>query len=106
MSATTLKSWVSGRNYPVSEGEKHWAGLIHRPDEGDSRLSFSNLIEAHVLLALRKQYRVKMREIRTALEYAQARYKISRVLLSPQLRATAGNIFLDYLNELTNLGKG
>ena len=106
MSNTTLKSWVSGRNYLVAGGEKHWAGLIHRPDEGDPRLSFSNLIEAHVLLALRKQYRVKIKEVRTALDYAQSRYDIARVLLSPQLRAAQGNVFLEHLNELTNLGKG
>lgn len=106
MSDTTLKSWVAGRTYPVAGGEKHWAGLIYRPDEKDPGLSFSNLIEAHVLLALRKQYRVKIKEVRTALEYAQDRYNIPRVLLSPQLRATKGNVFLERLNELTNLGKG
>jgi uncharacterized protein (DUF433 family) len=106
MAATTLKSWVAGRDYPVTGGEKHWEGLIHRPDQSDSRLSFSNLIEAHVLLALRTQFRVKIKEVRTALEYAQAKYNIDRVLLSPQLRATRRNVFLQQLNELTNVGKG
>ncbi|HKI05885.1 MAG TPA: DUF433 domain-containing protein [Thermoanaerobaculia bacterium] len=102
----TLKSWVVGRNYPVSGGEKHWAGLIKRPDDADPKLSFSNLIEAHVLLALRKQYGVKMKEIRESLEIAQERFNIPRVLLSPQLRATKGNVFLDQLHQLTNLSKG
>lgn len=106
MSVTTLKSWVAGRDYPVTGGEKHWEGLISRPDPNDSRLSFSNLIEAHVLLALRKQYRVKIKEVRTALDYAQTKYGIERVLLSPQLRATTGNVFISRLNEFTNVGKG
>jgi len=106
MSETTLKSWVAGRSYPVSGGERHWAGLIKRPDDADPRLSFSNLIEAHVLLALRKQYGVKMKEVRESLEVAQAKFEISRVLLSPQLRATKGNVFLKQINRLTNLSKG
>ncbi len=106
MSEATLKSWVAGRNYPVTGGEKYWAGLIHRPDEQDSRLSFSNLIEAHVLLALRRQFRVKMKQVRIALQYAQEELRIDRVLLSPDLRATRENVFLERLDELTNLGQG
>jgi uncharacterized protein (DUF433 family) len=106
MPATTLKSWVSGRTYPTSGGEKEWDGLIDRPVEDDLRLSFSNLIEAHVLLALRKQYRVRMKEIRTALEYTSKKCGIERVLLSPQLRAMKRNLFLQELDELTNVGRG
>jgi uncharacterized protein (DUF433 family) len=106
MSETTLKSWVSGRSYPVVGGERHWEGLINRPDERDPKLSFSNLIEAHVLLALRKQYRVRMWEVRTALEYARETLKIDRILLSPELRVMRGNIFLQRLHELVNVGRG
>lgn len=102
----TLKSWVSGRNYPVTGGEKHWAGLIHRPDENDPRLSFSNLIEAHVLLALRRQYRIRVKEIRAALEYTHDKLGIDRVLLSPELRAMDRNLFIQRMNELTNVGRG
>lgn len=46
MPAATLKTWVSGRSYPVVSGEKRWERLIHRPNRDDSRLSFSNRIEA------------------------------------------------------------
>lgn len=100
MSKATLKSWIAGR------GEKPGSGLIRRPDSKSSDLSFSNLIEAHVLLALRTEYRVRMKEVRTALDYARRKLQIERVLLSPDLRATKGNVFLEKLNELTNLGKG
>ena len=106
MSETTLKSWVSGRSYPVTGGEKHWDALIHRPSAEDSKLSFSNLIEAHVLLALRKQYQVKIRLIRTALGYAREELGIERILLSPELRVLPGNMFLQRLGELINVGQG
>jgi hypothetical protein len=37
MPNTTLKSWVSGRRYPVASEERHWEGLIHRPSAEDPR---------------------------------------------------------------------
>jgi uncharacterized protein (DUF433 family) len=47
-----------------------------------------------------------MREIRTALEYTSEKCGIDRVLLSRQLRAMKGNLFLQELDKLTNVGKG
>jgi uncharacterized protein (DUF433 family) len=106
MPNTTLKSWVSGRRYPVASEERHWEGLIHRPSAEDPRLSFSNLIEAYVLLALRQQYRVKMPEIRTSLRYAQEKLGVERILLSKSLRAMKGNVFLQHLGKLINVSRG
>jgi uncharacterized protein (DUF433 family) len=90
----------------VAAGEKHWEALIHRPAPGDSRLSFSNLIEAHVLTALRKQFRVKMPQVRSALEYAREKLGVDRVLLSKNLRVMKGNVFLEHLGKLINVGRG
>ncbi len=107
MSQNTLKSWVAGRFYPVSGGERHWDSLIQCPSESDSKLSFFNLAEAHVLLAIRRQYRVQMREVRIALEYAREALGIQRILLSPALQVMEGNLFLQRLNELIHVvGKG
>jgi uncharacterized protein (DUF433 family) len=106
MSATTLKSWISGRSYPVSSGERRWEKLIHRPESNDTRLSFSNLIEAHVLAALRKQYQVKMPQVRTSLEYAREKLGVDRILLSKNLRVMTGNVFLQHLGRLINVGRG
>jgi uncharacterized protein (DUF433 family) len=105
MSRGTLKSWVAGRSYPVVSGQRYWEGLIRRPDPADSRLSFSNLIEAHVLNALRTQYRVKMPAVRTALEYAKGALGVDRVLLSQELRVTTGNVFLEHLGKLINVSR-
>ena len=106
MPETTLKNWVSGRTYLVAAGPTFSKPLIERPDRQDSRLSFSNLVEAHVLSALRKQYRVKMDEVRTALEYARQQLGVERVLLSKELRVMIGNVFLQHLDKLINVGKG
>jgi len=106
MSGKTLKSWVTGRSYPAAGGTRRWEGILRRPDANDPKLSFANLIEAHVLLALRRQYGIRMKEIRTALEYARDKWKIERILLSPELRVMQRNLFLERLHELTNIGRG
>jgi len=106
MPESTLANWAAGRTYPSAGGEKFWPALIARPEEGDSRLSFSNLIEAYVLTALRKQYRVKVPVIRTAMDYAEQKLGEKRILLSKELRVTRGNIFLQYLDSLVNVGRG
>lgn len=107
MAETTLKSWVAGRSYPTKKkGATWWENLINRPDPKDPRLSFSNLTEAFVLQALRKQYRVKMREVRIALDYACRKLGVERILLSKDLRVIQGSLFLQRINELVNVGMG
>ncbi len=105
LSAATLRSWVVGRSYPRGEGEAFFEPLIDLPDPSNSRLSFTNLVEAHVLRALRAKHRVPMREVRQALEYAQGKCNIQRLLVSRELRAAPGNLFLDRYGSLINLGK-
>jgi uncharacterized protein (DUF433 family) len=105
MPRSTLSTWVRGRSYPVAKGDQWWENLIIRPDPQDPRLSFSNLIEAYVLNALRKEYLVRMKEVRTALLYAADKWGVTRVLLSEELRVMQGSVFLDRLGSLINLGK-
>jgi uncharacterized protein (DUF433 family) len=107
MPAATLKSWVAGRPYTtLMKGPTWWDNLINRPDPNDPRLSFSNLTEAFVLLALRKQYRVKMPDVRIALDYSKHKLGVNRVLLSKDLRVAQGSLFLQRMSELINVGVG
>jgi uncharacterized protein (DUF433 family) len=105
ISPTTLRSWVVGRPYPTSGGSRYFEPLIASPVADDRRLSFSNLVEAHVLRALRTRHQVPMSAVRTALDYAQSRFKIKRLLLSDELRAGAGAVFLERLDQLIDLGR-
>lgn len=58
ISPTTLRSWVMGRTYPTASGSRYFEPLILRPVPEDPRLSFSNLVEAHVLRSLRTRHEV------------------------------------------------
>lgn len=49
--SATLRSWVVGRAYSTQGGESFFEPLLRLPDVDAGRLSFSNLVEAHVLRA-------------------------------------------------------
>jgi uncharacterized protein (DUF433 family) len=66
-------------------------------------LSFSNLIEAHVLRALRADHGVSVKALRKAVDYAENRLGIERLLLRPELCSDAGQVFLDRYGELIDL---
>lgn len=101
----TLRSWVVGRDYPKRGGVARFRPLIGLPDIDRTELSFANLVEAHVLRALRADHAVSIKDVRSALDFAQKAFGIKRLLLSPSLRTDAGNVFLERYGELINLSK-
>jgi uncharacterized protein (DUF433 family) len=63
----------------------------------------SNLVEADVLRALRTKHGISMADARKAIDDAQNRLGIERLLISPKLKAAAGRMFLDLYSELIEL---
>jgi uncharacterized protein (DUF433 family) len=103
MPPSTLRSWVVGRGYPVESGQGFSEPLIKLPHPESSLLSFVNLVEAHVLLAIRTKHRVPMSAVRKALDYAQEKEGIDRLLIREELRAAPGELFLERYGELLSL---
>lgn len=99
----TLRSWVLGRDYPTVKGSGQFPPLIRPASRRPPLLSFSNMIEAHVLRSLRTEHGVPVKELRTALAYAEKSLGIERLLLRGELRANAGKVFLDRYGELIDL---
>jgi uncharacterized protein (DUF433 family) len=69
----TLRSWVHGRHYPTNAGKKRFEPIILLPDPNLHLLSFTNLIEAHVLDAIRYKHKVPLKNIRDAVNYLRER---------------------------------
>lgn len=66
-------------------------------------MTIYNLVEAHVLRALRTDHGVALAELRAAMDCSQKKLQLPRLLLSPDLRTHAGQVFLDRYAELINL---
>ncbi|MGK2915675.1 MAG: DUF433 domain-containing protein [Porticoccaceae bacterium] len=103
VASTTLRSWVIGRHYPKGAGVAHFRPLIHPAVSQPPTLSFWNLIEAHVLRALRTDHGVSINALRQALDYAEKTLNIDRLLLSSELRTDAGRLLLERYGELIDL---
>jgi uncharacterized protein (DUF433 family) len=103
--AATVRSWVVGRTYPRQDGVGSFEPLIAPADAHGSRLSFYNLVEAHVLRALRTRHAVPLKHVRPAITYAEKELGIQRLLLSEEMQTAGGDIFLDHLGSLINLSK-
>lgn len=69
----TLRSWIRGRKYPTQVGKKQLDPIIQLPDANLSLLSFTNLIEAHILDAIRYHHHVPLENVRRAVKYLQER---------------------------------
>jgi uncharacterized protein (DUF433 family) len=99
----TLRSWVVGRAYPKADGQATFQPLIKPAKRQPLQLSFFNLIEAHVLRALRTDHGVAIGELRKAIAYAERSLNIDRLLPRQELRTHAGQVFLDRYAQLINL---
>ena len=72
-------SWVLGRRYPTAEGHAEFPPLIRPASRRPPLLSFSNLIEAHVLRSLRTEHGVSVKALRSALDHAENALGINRL---------------------------
>jgi uncharacterized protein (DUF433 family) len=99
----TLRAWTFGRAYPTAGGPRHFHPLVRPASRKPRLLSFSNLIEAHVLRSLRTDHGVSLGALRQALSYAERELRIERLLLSQDLCTDAGQLFLDRYGQLINL---
>ncbi len=106
MPSATLRSWTFGRDYETVDGARRFGRLIAPPADPHRRLSFTNLIEAHVLRALRTRHGVAMQDVRRALDHAQEKYGIERLLIHEELEAAPGRLFLDHYGTLIELSQG
>jgi uncharacterized protein (DUF433 family)/DNA-binding transcriptional MerR regulator len=87
----TLRSWTS-------EG-----GIVHPPANG--YVSFSNLLELHVLKAMRRTYNLPLQSIRAALKEVSNHIRSDRPLLDANFATDGIDIFLDADQSLVNLSK-
>lgn len=101
----TLRSWVVGRPYPTATGVRTFPPLLKPAQKSPAVLSFANLVEAHVLRALRTEHGVSVSDLRAALQYAEGELGIENLLLCKDLATEAGRLFLDRYGELIELSK-
>lgn len=101
----TLRSWIAGRLYPVAGTTKRSRPLIHLDDSKKQYLSFINLVEAHVLAAIRRRHGVKLPKVRTALDYVRRQFQIERPLIDQTFQTDGLDLFVERYGYLINASR-
>jgi uncharacterized protein (DUF433 family) len=103
--AATLRSWVAGRKYPTGSGPKFFRPIIQLPDDARAGLSFVNLVEAHVLDAIRRHHQLPLNKIREAIHYLRKHFSSKHPLAEQRFQTDGIDLFVNRLDQLINVTK-
>jgi len=99
----TLRSWVLGRPYPTGRGKRFFRPIIELPDKGKRILSFVNLVEVHVLDALRRAHGVPLSHVRKSVEYLKNRLGSKHPLAQEKFATDGVDLFVERFGQLVNI---
>lgn len=104
MPPSTLRAWCLGQTYhDVRGNEKLFRPLIFLDGENREGLSFLNLVEAHVLAAIRRTHEISLPKTRCALEFVRTRLKTDRPLLETEFQTNGVDLFVKELGRILNV---
>lgn len=96
----TLRSWVRGRYYPTGRGRKFFKPLLELPDPELASLSFVNLVEAHILDAIRREHNIPLPKVRVALDYVKQLFDSRHPLADHKFQTDGAALFVARFGEL------
>lgn len=96
---STVRAWVRGQGV--------FRPLITRPHPALSELSFINVVEVHVLSAIRRVHRVPLQRVRRALDFLQDQLGQQDPLAAVEFHTNGIDLFVRWLDEtdLVNLSQ-
>ena len=101
----TLRSWALGRYYPTESGRQLFRPIFSIPDKKPPLLSFINLIEIHVLDAIRRHHSVSLKKIRIALNYLHQKFPSKHPLADQTFETDGLNLFVQKYGHLINISQ-
>lgn len=102
MPPSTLRSWTIGQTYKY-RGEENWfEPVIEIADPERKYLSFFNLFEAYICDALRRDHKISLGQIRSAIKLIETRLdpQGAHPLLDQRFATVGVNLFIDWYGEL------
>ena len=98
--AATIRSWVYGRSYETKRGKQQFHPLIKLSNPRIKQLSFTNLVEAHVLRAIRVVHGISMDKVRLSLDYLEQELNYNNPLVRAEFRTDGVDLFVKHLGKL------
>ncbi len=107
MGEGALSDWTKPKIRHGRKGE-NFDPLVLLPEQGlaDGRLSFYNAIEAHMLLSMRRRYKVPMLEVRRALKKIRETEPSRHPLAEYSFQKKGKHLFLETIGENIDMSQG
>jgi uncharacterized protein (DUF433 family) len=102
----TVRSWAMGRKYAGTLGVRNSPSVICAADIDRNLLSFENLVEVHVLSAIRRIHGISMPRVRRAIGYLKTRFSTSKPLLDKRFFTDGKSLFIHEFGEIVDLCAG
>lgn len=102
LSSATVRTWLRGRTYRTRDGERYFEPLIKIADPERGLLSFRNLVEVFVLSSLRREHKVRIFEVRRAIDYLENRLETPHPLADQQMSTDGKDLFIEKYGQLIN----
>jgi uncharacterized protein (DUF433 family) len=103
---SALRAWCVGQAYKDRHGDrKTFRPLIRLDGASSEGLSFLNLVESHVLAAIRRKHEIPLPKIRRALEFVVKRLDIARPLANARFQTNGVDLFVEELGQLVNVNR-
>jgi uncharacterized protein (DUF433 family) len=103
---STLRSWVQGRSFPRRDGVGRSQAIIPLPKGSvGSFLSFTNVVEVHVLALMRRRYALKLKVIRSAVRYVRDTLRVDHPLATERFKTNGVDLFVERLGQLITASK-
>jgi uncharacterized protein (DUF433 family) len=103
--AATLRSWVLGRPYEAANQTRHSPALIRVPQGRPRFLTFTNLVEAHVLASMRRKHELPMHKVRKAIKYLESELGVEHPLATETFKTNGVDLFVNRFGRLVNVSK-
>ncbi|WP_009631756.1 DUF433 domain-containing protein [Synechocystis sp. PCC 7509] len=103
--AVTIRSWTVGRRYPTSSGFNFSKPIIAIKELKPSLLSFTNLIEIHILRGIRKHHKIQLDKVRAALDYIDEQFPVPHPLATEKFQTNGVDLFIEKYGSLINASK-
>lgn len=102
---STLRAWVRGRRYPAGGGHRTSPPIIVTP-KGSEALSFTNVVEAHVLAAMRRKYELDLDTIRRAVRWVKGALGEDHPLARVRFKTDKLDLFVEHLGQPVSASGG
>jgi len=94
---STLRAWFAG--------QQGFKAVIRPADPKTLVLSFSNLVEAYVLSAIRRKHHIGLPTIRRGLKFLTEKLGSERPLLGARFATHGAKLFVERMGEIINLSE-